>query len=92
MITSISSHRENRRRPLALFAGAIALVALSLGTSSCTHRHQVGASTGYSSDMTVEYDLPYDYLSGKYRQLYRTDPDWFHRHRGGSYYSPYAGK
>ncbi len=22
--------------------------------------------------------LPYDYLSGKYRQLYRTDPEWIY--------------
>ena len=75
-----------------MLAGAFAVGLFGFGSSSCTYRQEVGASTSHSPGVVIEYDLPYDYLSAKYRQLYRTDPHWFHRHNEASYYNPYVGK
>ncbi len=67
-------------RTLHLLAGAVAIVLFGIGSSSCTSCHQVGVAASHSPGIVVEYDLPYDYMSGKYRQLYRTNPHWFHNH------------
>lgn len=62
-----------------------------LGTSACTSRQTVGVASWHDHGVKVDYNLPVDYLSGKYRQLYRTNPHWFHNHyeqgQGETYYS-----
>jgi len=80
---------SSRRRSLALLASALGIVML--GTSGCTSCQTVGVSSTHNHGVKVDYDLPIDYLSGDYRQLYRTNPQWFHNHygqgQGQTYYS-----
>jgi hypothetical protein len=92
MKTSPESFRFNQHRALNLLAAAVAFLLFGFASSSCTSRHELGASAAHSPGITVEYDLPNDYLSAKYRQLYRTDPDWFHNHHQPDYYGYPAGK
>ena len=75
-----------------MLAGAFAIGLLSFGSSSCTCHREASATVPHISGVAVEHDLPYDYLSGKYRQLFRTDPQWFHRHSEPDYYNPYVSK
>ena len=78
----------NFRRSLAPLACATAV--FMLGTSACTHRQTVSVK--------VDHDLPFDYMSGKYRQLFRTNPHLFHSHndqelrQGETYYGTSMSK
>lgn len=66
---------------------SVAVAILACGLSSCACRHDVGVTVPHISSVAVEYDLPYDYLSAKYRELYRSDPHWFYRHCEQAYAS-----
>jgi len=72
--TSTSCHRL----PVQL---ACVAALVMLGASACTCRHTVDVASSWQDyGVKVDYNLPVDYMSGKYRQLYRTDPHWFHHH------------